>query len=39
MRVLLNGTVFTLSTDLGVIDLLAKVSGVGNFDRSKRTLY
>jgi hypothetical protein len=27
-----NGTIFTLSTDLGVIDLLAEVSGLGGFD-------
>ena len=34
-----NGTVFTLVTNLGVIDLLAEVSGVGNsFDREVRTL-
>jgi hypothetical protein len=26
-----NGTVFTLSTDLGIIDLLAEVAGVGDF--------
>jgi hypothetical protein len=26
-----NGTVFTLSTDLGVVDLLAEVAGVGDF--------
>jgi hypothetical protein len=30
-----NGTVFTLSTDLGMIDLLAEVSGVGGFDEVK----
>ena len=30
-----NGTVFTLSTDLGAIDLLAEVSGVGSFDEVK----
>jgi hypothetical protein len=30
-----NGTVFTLSTDLGAIDLLAEVSGVGGFDKAK----
>ena len=28
---LTNGTVFTLDTDLGKIDLLAEVSGVGSF--------
>ena len=26
-----SGTVFTLSTDLGVIDLLAEIAGVGDF--------
>ena len=26
-----NGTVFTLDTDLGVVDLLAEVEGVGSF--------
>lgn len=26
-----NGTVFTLTTDLGIIDLLAEVSGIGTF--------
>ena len=26
-----NGTVFTLATDLGIIDLLAEVSGLGGF--------
>lgn len=30
-----NGTLFTLSTDLGVIDLLAEVSGLGGFDEVK----
>jgi hypothetical protein len=30
-----NGTVFTLSTDLGVIDLLAEVAGVGDFTAVK----
>jgi hypothetical protein len=30
-----NGTLFTLSTDLGAIDLLAEVSGVGGFDEVK----
>ncbi len=28
-----NGTVFTLSTDLGVIDLMAEVTGLGDFDQ------
>ena len=28
---LANGTVFTLSTELGVIDLLAEVSGIGTY--------
>jgi hypothetical protein len=30
-----NGTIFTLSTDLGAIDLLAEVSGLGGFDEVK----
>jgi hypothetical protein len=30
-----NGTVFTLSTDVGVIDLLAEVAGVGDFTAVK----
>jgi hypothetical protein len=30
-----NGTIFTLSTDLGSIDLLAEVLGVGDFGRVK----
>jgi hypothetical protein len=30
-----NGTLFTLSTDLGPIDLLAEVSGLGGFDEVK----
>jgi hypothetical protein len=30
-----NGTVFTLTTDVGVIDLLAEVAGVGDFDEVK----
>ena len=29
---LANGTVFTLTTDIGIIDLLAEVSGVGTFE-------
>lgn len=29
---LANGTVFTLKTDLGIIDLLAEVSGIGTYD-------
>jgi len=28
---LANGTIFTLTTDLGIIDLLAEVSGIGNY--------
>jgi len=28
-----NGTVFTLTTDLGTIDLLAEVSGLGSFEQ------
>ena len=31
-----NGTIFTLSTDLGALDLLAEVSGLGGFDDVKR---
>jgi hypothetical protein len=30
-KTLSNGTVFTLVTDLGIVDLLAEVSGVGTF--------
>ena len=30
-----NGTVFTLTTDVGIVDLLAEVSGVGGFDQAK----
>ena len=30
-----NGTIFTLDTDLGGIDLLAEVSGLGAFDEVK----
>jgi hypothetical protein len=30
-----NGTVFTLATTLGLIDLLAEVSGVGSFQQVK----
>jgi len=30
-----NGTIFTLSTDMGVIDPLAEVSGLGGFDEVK----
>jgi predicted nucleotidyltransferase len=29
---LCNGTIFTLTTDLGVIDLLGEVSGLGSFE-------
>jgi hypothetical protein len=36
-RTLSNGTVFTLTTDLGIIDLLAEVSGLGRFDEMKRS--
>jgi hypothetical protein len=28
-----NGTIFTLSTDLGVIDLMAEVAGLGDFEQ------
>jgi hypothetical protein len=31
-----NGTVFTLTTDLGDIDLLAEVAGIGDFTEVKR---
>jgi hypothetical protein len=31
-RTLQNGTIFTLETDLGDIDLLAEVAGLGGFD-------
>ncbi|MCC6367528.1 MAG: nucleotidyltransferase [Bryobacterales bacterium] len=31
---LANGTVFTLTTDLGIIDLLAEVSGIGTYDEA-----
>lgn len=34
-RTLRNGTVFTLQTDLGAIDLLAEVAGLGSFDEVK----
>src|ERR1035441_8255767 len=34
-RTLQNGTVFTLDTDLGPIDLLAEVAGVGDYDQAK----
>lgn len=30
-----NGTIFTLQTDLGGIDLLAEVAGVGTYDQAK----
>lgn len=30
-----NGTVFTLKTDVGIVDLRAEVSGVGGFDQAK----
>jgi hypothetical protein len=32
-----NGTVFTLTTDLGALDLLAEVAGLGNFEDVKRS--
>ena len=32
-----NGTVFTLDTDLGRIDLLAEVAGLGSWDEVKGT--
>lgn len=32
-----NGTVFTLNTDLGVIYLLAEVSGLGSFEEVNRS--
>jgi hypothetical protein len=32
-----NGTLFTLTTDLGIIDLLAEVSGLDSFQDVKRT--
>ena len=31
-----NGTVFTLQTDIGEIDLLAEVTGLGAFDEVKQ---
>jgi hypothetical protein len=34
-RTLQGGTVFTLATDLGAIDLLAEVAGLGAYDRVK----
>ena len=34
-RTLQNGTVFTLGTELGEIDLLAEVSGLGAYDQVK----
>mgnify|MGYP000983903428 CR=1 FL=1 len=36
-RTLLNGTTFTLDTDLGDIDLLGEVSGVGDFADLKKS--
>ena len=30
-----NGTVFTLATDIGGVDLLAEVAGVGDFEQAK----
>lgn len=35
-RTLHNGTVFTLQTDIGEIDLLAEVTGLGGFEDVKR---
>ena len=34
-RTLQNGTVFTLGTDLGAVDLLAEVAGLGTYDQVK----
>jgi hypothetical protein len=34
-----NGTVFTLTTDLGDIDLLGEVSGLGSFDEVRAGAY
>ena len=34
-----NGTVFTLVTDLGDVDLLAEVSGLGSFEEVKAGSY
>ena len=31
-----NGTIFTLQTDLGELDLLAEVAGLGGFEGVKR---
>jgi hypothetical protein len=31
-----NGTIFTLTTDLGAIDLLAEVTGIGDFEQVKQ---
>lgn len=36
---LLNGTVFTLDTDLGAIDLLAEVSGLGTYAEVRITRF
>jgi hypothetical protein len=30
-----NGSLFTLSTDLGILDLMAEVAGVGGFEEAK----
>ena len=35
-RTLRNGTIFTLQTDLGEVDLLAEVAGLGTYDDVKR---
>ena len=32
---LANGTVFTLTTDLGIIDLLAEVPGIGTYTEAR----
>ena len=36
MATLRNGTIFTLQTDIGEIDLLAEVTGLGSFDDVKK---
>jgi len=32
-----NGTVFTMTTDFGIVDLLAEVTGLGSFEEVKAT--
>lgn len=32
---LANGTMFTLTTDLGILDLLAEVSGIGTYEEAR----